>query len=197
MAESINLSPKSTKQRHASHRHNEVSWYAVSTRSRYEKAAASLLMDRGVSCFLPLLSVTRQWSDRRQNVERPLFPGYLFVQISMLSELRTRVLTVPGIVKFIGTFAGPQAIPDAQIDGIRTILSQGAQCTSYPILSVGHRVRVTRGVLKGIEGILIRIGGNSKLVLSVETIQQSLAVTIQRSDVELLQDSTLSFELSA
>jgi len=196
MAESVSLSSKGTNQVHMSGGHDRTSWYAVSTRSRHEKVAASLLIDRGVSCFLPLLCVTRQWSDRRQNIEQPLFPGYLFVQIPMLSELRTRVLSVPGIVKFIGN-GGPQAIPDAQMDGVRELLSRGAECTSYPMLSVGDRVRVTKGVLKGIEGTLMRIGGDSKLVLCVEMIQRSIAVTIRSSDVELLEGSAACFELSA
>ncbi len=176
---------------------DEISWYAVSTRSRQEKAAASLLEYRGVPYFLPLINVTRQWSDRRQTIDMPLFPGYIFVQIPLLSDVRMRVLKVPGIVKFVGNQEGPQAIPTEQIEGVRTVLSKGVECTSGLLLNVGDRVRMKRGPLAGIEGTLMRIGAESKLVLSVEMIQRSIAITVQSSDVEPLVSSEPYLEMSA
>jgi len=52
-----------------------ASWFAVWTRSRQEKVAASTLETLGVPHFLPLKSETRQWSDRKQKVSVPLFPS--------------------------------------------------------------------------------------------------------------------------
>jgi transcription antitermination factor NusG len=104
---------------------------------------------------------------------------------------------VPGITKFIGNQGGPQAIPDDQIEGVRTVVSLGVECISYPFLNVGDRVRVTKGVLTGIEGTLLRIGPASKLVISVEMIQRSIAITVQSSDVERLISGPQYLELSA
>ena len=73
----------------------EASWYAVSTRSRQEKVAASMLESFGIENFLPLSMERRQWSDRKQVVNVPLFPGYLFVRVPMLHEVQLRVLKVP------------------------------------------------------------------------------------------------------
>jgi len=162
----------------------EVSWYAVSTRSRQEKVAASTLERLGVENFLPLAMERRQWSDRKQVVNVPLFPGYLFVRIPMLRELQLRVLKVPGIVRFIGNQSGPQAIPDVEIEGVQTVLSHRIPCTPCSIPRVGDRVRIFRGVLTGIEGTFVRSGSDSNLVISVETIQQSIAIHVDASDVE-------------
>lgn len=163
---------------------NDVFWYAVSTRSRQEKTAASTLESLSIPNFLPLTTEKRQWSDRQQKVSVPLFPGYVFVRISMLHEMRLRVLKVPGIVTFIGNRSGPQQIPDAEIDGVRTVLSHRIECTPCPIPRVGDRVRVFRGLLRGIEGTLVRSGSDSNLVISVETIQRSLSIHVDGSDVE-------------
>lgn len=162
----------------------EPSWYAVSTRSRQEKTAASLLQSHSIETFLPLATEKRQWSDRKQVVNRPLFPGYLFVRIPMLRDFHLRVLKVPGIVTFIGNHNGPQSIPDSEIHAVRSVLSHRIPCISDMVPNVGERVRIMRGVLAGIEGIMVRSGTDAKLVLSVETIHQSIAVRVDARDVE-------------
>src|ERR1700733_6900226 len=95
-------------------------WYAVWTRSRQEKIAAGTLGMLGIQHYLPLKSEIRQWSDRRQAVEVPLFSGYLFVRINLLKESKLRVLKVPGVVAFVGNQSGPLPIPSKQIEDVRS-----------------------------------------------------------------------------
>jgi transcription elongation factor/antiterminator RfaH len=161
-------------------------WYAVLTRSRQEKIAASMLDYVAVANFLPLVTQERRWSDRKQMVSVPLFPGYLFVRIVRSSELLLRVLKVPGVVDFVRNRDGPMAIPEREIENVHTVLSHGVGCSAHPFLKAGDRVRVARGALAGIEGTFLRSGSQSKLVISVEMIQRSVAVNIDSSDVELV-----------
>lgn len=163
----------------------DVYWYAVLTRSRQEKVAASMLDALDIPNFLPLINERRQWSDRKQVVSVPLFPGYLFVRIPKLCENQLHVLKIPGIVSIIGNHNGPQAIPDAEIDSVRTALSHRAQRTPYRSPNVGDRIRIVRGVLAGVEGTLVRSGSGTNLIISVEAIQQSIAIHIDSSDAEL------------
>jgi transcription elongation factor/antiterminator RfaH len=161
-------------------------WFAVWTRSRQEKAVASMLDVLGVPCFLPLKSELRQWSDRRQTVVVPLFAGYLFVRMDPNRDSRLQVLKTPGIAGFVGNQTGPLPIPDQQIEDIRTVLTRQAVCTVVPLVEEGDRVRVVRGALAGIEGILVRSNSTSRLVISIEMIHKSLAVSVSRQDVELI-----------
>jgi transcription termination/antitermination protein NusG len=56
---------------------------------------------------------------------------------------------------------------------------------SHPYLREGQRVRVMRGLLSGVEGVLVGGKANKgRLVLSVELLQQSVAVEVDCSDVE-------------
>jgi transcription antitermination factor NusG len=164
--------------------HGEALWYAVSTRSRQEKIAASVLENLAIGYFLPLINEERQWSDRKQMIALPLFPGYVFVRIARSSELQLRVLKVPGIVNFVGNQSGPLAIPENEIESVRAAILHGAGCSPHPFLKTGDRVRVVRGVLAGLEGTLIRCGERSKLVISVEMIQRSVSVSVAGSDVK-------------
>ena len=169
-----------------------ASWYAVFTRSRQEKVAASMLDYLAVANFLPLLHEKRRWSDRTQLVSVPLFPGYLFVRIERSNELLLRVLKVPGVVDFVRNGDGPLAIPAEEIEGVHAALVHGTGCAAHPFLKAGNRVRVVRGSLKGVEGTIIRGGAQSKLVISVEMIQRSVAVSIAESDVELVSEDCLA-----
>jgi transcription antitermination factor NusG len=164
-------------------------WFAVWTRSRQEKLAASMFESLGVDHFLPLRSELRQWSDRKQPVSFPLFSGYLFVRIDLIQESRLKVLRTPGVAGLVGNHTGPVPIPDQQIEDIRTVLATRAECTVLPHFREGNLVRVVRGPLSGIEGRLLRSNSTSRLVISIELIQKSLAVTVSRQDVELLEQS--------
>src|SRR6204780_1498008 len=161
-------------------------WFAVWTRSRQEKVAASMLKTLGVPHFLPLKSELRQWSDRKQPVTVPLFSGYLFVRMNPTRDSRLQVLKTPGIAGFVGNNTGPLPIPDQQIDDIRTVIMRRAECTVIPLLEEGDRVRVVRGPLTGGEGRLLQSNSTSRLLISIEMINKTLAVSVSRQDVELL-----------
>jgi transcription termination/antitermination protein NusG len=165
----------------------EVCWYAVRTRSRHEKAGAEMLSNLNIQHYLPLTLELRQWSDRRQRIEVPLFSGYLFVRISMLNSTRLQVLKVPGIVAFVGNQGGPLPIPDIQIASVQTVLQAGVECSVDPLLKQGDRVRVTKGALAGIEGTLIRANSTDRLLISIEMIHQSLSINISKYDIEFAE----------
>jgi transcription antitermination factor NusG len=163
---------------------SDSSWFAIWTRSRQEKVAASALNELGVQHFLPLKSELRQWSDRKRHITSPLFSGYLFVRMNLAIDSKLKVLKTPGVVGFVGNNTGPLPIPDQQIEDIRTVLTQGLEYTVLPLLEEGDLVRVVRGVLAGVEGRLIRANSGARLVISIEMIHRSLAVSVSRQDVE-------------
>ena len=164
----------------------ETRWYAIRTRSRHEKVAAGELEARGIRVFLPLVTSLRQWSDRRTEVELPLFPGYAFVQVTYFSGDRVRVLQASGVVSFVGPNAAGASIPDEQIDAIRTLLVRKVPVKDHPFLKVGQRIRVRGGSLSGVEGILVAVNGERSLVISVEPIQRSLCISLDGYDVEVV-----------
>jgi transcription antitermination factor NusG len=174
----------------------EAHWFAVRTRSRHEKVAARELDAQGISVFLPLVSSVRQWSDRRTQVELPLFPGYAFVRVDYLSPDRVQVLRATGVVGFVGQNPAATWIPDEQIESIRTILLRGVPVKDHPFLNVGQRVRVKSGSLSGVEGILVGVKGSRTLVISVQPIQRSLCISLDDYEVEKVEDQTAADHVS-
>jgi len=163
---------------------NEFYWYAVSSRSRHETMVATALTNTGVTTFLPLVSEMHSWSDRRKLVDVPLFPGYVFVQIPNSVEAKLRVLKTSGVVQFVGNRKGAVPIQDKEISDVRAVLDQKIGCSPYPFLQLGQPVRIRGGSLDGVEGILVGRDSATKLVISIELIQRSLAVSVYNFDVE-------------
>jgi transcriptional antiterminator NusG len=159
-------------------------WYALYTRSRFEKKMLTELTDRNVEVFLPMREVLSRWKDRKKKVWLPLFPGYLFVNHVNTPENRFRILNLPGAVRFIGFEGHADPVPDDQILAIRRFLESSLSIDPYPYIQVGTRVEVIAGPLKGVRGMLIEKRGKFRFVLQVDLIRQAVSVEIDASDVQ-------------
>lgn len=158
-------------------------WYAAYTSANHEKKSAVEISRRGVESFLPVYRAVRRWSDRRVELDMPLFPGYVFVRLALQDRLC--VLQVPGVAKLVGFGSQPTAIPDDQINILRSGLSQRLHAQPHPYLTAGRRVRVSSGPFQGLEGIIVRRNNRNRLVISLELIQRSVAVEVNGSELEL------------
>jgi len=156
-------------------------WYAVYTCSRHEKRVAEHLEGRAVEVFLPQYETVSRWKDRRVCLNLPLFPGYLFVHIQLCE--RVRVLEVPGVVRLVGANGQPAALPDCELEKLRDGLSGSLRAEPHPFLAAGRRVRIVRGPLDGLVGILLRHKGQYRVVISLDLIQRSICVDVDITDV--------------
>jgi len=164
----------------------ESHWYAFRTRARHEKRATQQLREAGVQTFLPLAHEIREWSDRRKVVEMPLFPGYGFVRINYLSPDRVRVLSIHGIVSFVGPHGSGTPVPDRQIEDLRAVIHHKMPCRPHPYLAVGRRVRIRGGALDGVKGVLIEQREDRSLVISLDSIQRAVSIRIEGYDLDVL-----------
>jgi transcription antitermination factor NusG len=189
MIESIPSAFLSEQQR--VNRDSQMFWYAAYTSSRHEKTVAEHLRQREVECFLPLYETVRRWNNGRHRVQLPLFSSYVFVRMGLGDKLR--VLQVPGLSQLVTFQGAPAALPDAEIETLRSALAAGIPAQPYRYLSVGSQVEICRGPLQGMRGILLRHQGQFRVVLSVEMIMRSIVVEVEASDVVALdrKDSRL------
>lgn len=157
-------------------------WWALYTRHQHEKVVAEMLSVKGFDVFLPLYESTRRWKDRRKILSLPLFPCYLFIRGGL--DRRLQVVTTPGVHMILYCGERVAIIPQSEIEAIQRAVDGPFRVEPHPFLKCGSRVRVTRGALEGVEGILIRKKNLFRLVLSVEMLAQSVAVEVHASDVE-------------
>ena len=162
--------------------HEAPAWWVLYTRHQHEKTVAEMLSTKGFEVFLPLYASVRRWKDRSKMLSLPLFPCYVFVRGGL--DRRLQVVTTPGVHMIL--FHGEQVaiIPETEIQAVRRAVEGPFRVEPHPFLKCGERVRVIRGSLEGVEGILIRKKNLYRLVLSVDMMAQSVAVEIDATDVE-------------
>jgi transcription antitermination factor NusG len=158
-------------------------WFAVYTSSCHEKRVAQHCQVREIESFLPTYGYTRRWKNGcTMNMERPLFPGYVFVRFSPAH--RVRILELPGVVSLVGAARQPAALPDADIEALRNGLPL-LNAEPHAYLNVGDRVKVRNGPLAGITGLLVRKKNSVRVVLTLELILKSISVEVDERDLEL------------
>jgi len=138
-----------------------------------------LLENAGYECFLPVSRSTRRWSDRTKSIEVPLFPGYLFCRMNPHNRLT--VLMTPGVIQIVGVGKTPIPVEEEEIDAIRRVQRSGLSALPWPYMQVGNVAQILEGPLCGLTGMVVKIKSGVKLVLSVNLLQRSVAVEVERS----------------
>jgi transcription elongation factor/antiterminator RfaH len=162
--------------------YSDAPWYAAYTCPRHEKYVAEQLIKRQIGSFLPLYSSVRRWKDRRKRIDLPLFPGYVFVQ--MTERNRLDILRLPGVVQLVCFQGKPAAIAPAEIEALRRGTTGSLVVQPHPYLKEGRKVRIISGPMAGTEGIFVRRKHQTRLVVSISLIQRSVAMEIDEDDVE-------------
>jgi transcription antitermination factor NusG len=175
--------------------HEASRWWVLYTRHQHEKAVAEMLSAKDFEVFLPLYESVRRWKDRKKLLTLPLFPCYVFVKGGQ--DRRLQVVTTPGIHTILFHGESVAIVPEAEIQAIRKAVEGPFRVEPHPFLKCGQRVRVTRGSLEGVEGILVRKKNLYRLVLSVDMMAQSVAVEIDATDVEPVASRSLADTFSA
>jgi len=161
---------------------HDVVWLAAYTTPRHEKSVARHFDTRGVEYFLPLHKAVHRWKNGcKVVVESPLFPSYIFARTER--KFATRLLDVPGVLAVVGAGRNASAIPDQEIEVLRSELPL-RKFEPHAHLLVGSKVRIASGPMLGICGILVRKKTGLRVVLSVDIIRQSVAVEVDADEVE-------------
>ena len=165
----------------------EQHWYALWTSSHCEQLVNDQLLARGFDPFLPRIDVWSRRGGERRVVSLPLFAGYLFLRHPPMTKASyLELCKARGLVRVLGErWDRLETVPDAEIDGIRRVLNVRVPVMPHPYLRDGQRVRILRGPLADVEGILVRTKPNKGLVvLRVALLQRSVAVEVDCTLVE-------------
>jgi len=169
----------------SAHSAKGLPWYALQCWVRKESLIVAQLETQGFECFLPKYKSVREWSDRKKEVEQPLFPGYVFCRFEY-SQRRPIVVT-PGVLQVVGCGRTPMPVEQGEIEAIQFAIASEVPSQPWPYLAIGERVRIHTGKLSGLEGILVNFKGNHRVVLSVSLLQRSVALEVDLAWVTSLE----------
>jgi len=162
-------------------------WFVLFVRSKHEFVVERELLRKNIETFLPTVQKFRQWTDRKKLINFPLFPGYLFVHMNPCPEEFTKVLKTTGSVKLISSEIGnPTPVPTEEILSLKILMENTRDFDIYPYLREGSRIRIKKGPLKGIEGILKIKESQYMCIINIEILGRSIGVKIYVDDLEAL-----------
>ncbi len=161
-----------------------ASWRVFYTRPRAEKKCEQRLHNRRVDVFLPMRTVVRQWSDRKQKVRQPLFQNYIFAHVT--EHDRIAVLRSPGIVRCV-TFGGrPATVTPDEIARLRVMQArpEWLEPAELPLPGLGEEVTIESGPMQGLTGVVTEHRGRTHLVVQIPSIQQAVRVIMPAAHVQ-------------
>jgi transcriptional antiterminator NusG len=136
------------------------------------------LQDRIRRVEIPTIKETIWKNGKKKTIERPKYPGYLFVEMDMDEETYHVVRNTPLVTQFLGTAKVPVELEEEEaIQSLST-----AEDTSLP--KVGEKVIVESGPLKGITGTVVRINEGGTLVIEASIFGRSTNIEVSAGMVK-------------
>ena len=164
---------------------NNVSWYAVNTRPRWEKKVAQILENKGIQNYCPLTKIVKQWSDRKKIILEPVFKSYVFVKVS--DEDRTVVRMTPGVINFVYWDGKPAVIREKEIVAIKRFLNEYENVQVQQLdIKLNQRVRIINGTLMDQEGKVLDIR-HKTVKVAIDSLGYILVAYIERSKLTSAQ----------
>lgn len=157
-------------------------WNALHVVANHEKQVARHLTIRSVEHYLPLYTERSRWTDRTVALERPLFLGYVFVQLT--PQNRLPLISTPGVIRLLGN-SETGVVTSDEISRIREGLASGCILRPHPNIHVGTPVRVRDGVFAGIDGIVTELRQRCKVIISLAALKQSFSLEADLANIEI------------
>lgn len=168
----------------------ELRWYAVYTKSHWEKKVVGNLNKINIENYCPLNKVWKNWSDRKKLVEQPLFKSYVFVRVA--DKQMNAVRLVYGIVNFVYWLGKPAVIPDHEIDAIKQFLADYTNVKlEKAIIHVKDNVKILNGPFVDMEGKVVALN-KTKIKISIPSLQYILTAEIDRENIAVLKKRNIS-----
>jgi len=161
---------------------NSVPWFALHIRIYKHESVEVSLRNKGFEVFAPTYIAKRVVAGRERQTSAPLFPGYLFCALD--ANERLPVLTVPGVIRILGTGNGLTPVPTEELEAIRRTIASGLPVEPIDSFQPGEPVQVQSGPLAGINGEVIYHKGKHRLVIRVTALNdRAVSVEVNRDMV--------------
>jgi transcription antitermination factor NusG len=160
-------------------------WYAVYTRSRWEKKVTEILTRKKFENYCPLNKIVRQWSDRKKVIHEPLFTSYVFVRAT---ESDIDILKgINGVINVVYWLGKPAVIRDSEVEIIQRFVSEHANIKLEKTSIIIHdSVKVAAGPLMELDGQVLSIK-NKTIKVVLPSLGYMMFAEIETANVEVVQ----------
>jgi transcription antitermination factor NusG len=141
-------------------------WYVLYTKPRQEKKVTDTLNAIGIEAYCPLVTVVKQWSDRKKKVQVPLINSYVFVNIE--EHQREAVFKVSGIVRYLFWLGKPAVVRAVEIEALQQSLEGIVASFEVSAIQKDTIYKIPDGPFQGFEGIVKNVNATTIQLLLVD-----------------------------
>lgn len=164
-----------------------AAWYVIQTKPKKETEACRNLSGLGYQCLLPRMLDYQTVNGRAVQVERPLFPNYLFVKL-ILARHYYLVKWTKGIARFVGWGDRPAPLANEIVETIRSRMDERGSVRMGLDVKPDEAVRIKSGPLKDFIGIFERkISAQNRIRVLLQAVGSQVNVNISESLVERIR----------
>jgi transcription antitermination factor NusG len=153
---------------------SESRWLVIYTKARQEKSLSRELFAYHIPFYLPLIKKTTITKGRKRMSFVPLFSGYIFLYVTEAERIKS--MTTNRISRIL-TVSDPQQLV-YDLSQLRRLIASNAPLNVEQKLAPGDKVRVKQGALLGMEGTVLVRRGVTRLLVSVNFLQQGASVEV-------------------
>ncbi len=155
-------------------------WYAVYTKSHFERKVNVVLSKKKITTFLPLRRGKTRIAGFYRFTEVPLFRSYLFINISPNSEEYFNVLNTTGVSNIVKRGNSPCPIPSEIIESLQKLVEKmNDEISVITQIKRGERVMIIKGPLKGTIGEMLKVDNRKyKFVVNVDILGRAVEISI-------------------
>tara|TARA_Y100001968_G_C19387386_1_gene733615 strand:+ start:186 stop:689 length:504 start_codon:yes stop_codon:yes gene_type:complete len=160
-------------------------WCVAKSRINAEDQAAFHLTRQDFKVLLPKHMKRRAHARRVEWVPRPLFPGYLFVEIDLECSLWRAIRSTIGIFDVICFGEKPAAVPEVVIEEIRARQNEAGLVKVYEgeAFRRGEHVRVLQGALGDLDALFESTDGSNRVTVLLNMLGRQVRAQVNENTV--------------
>ena len=157
----------------------DPNWYLIYTRFKREATVSRQLALHKIHNYCPVVKQVRQWHDRKKTIQTPLFPSYVFLNITDVKQFYD-VLSIDGVVRFVKFENKNAIIPLNVINSIKALVDNIQSISvEQRRFSKGQSLQIKEGPLKGLDCKVVQEKASQcKVVVSVEALHMSIVAEV-------------------
>jgi transcriptional antiterminator RfaH len=156
-------------------------WIAVNTHPHKENFAVENLLRQNFMAYCPLMRKRIRHARRSQDVLRPLFPSYIFVQADV--QHWRPIFSTFGVRSVITCGSEPSYLDDVFIRSLKVREVDGAIVRPDAPYSLGQQVRVSGGPFDGLVATIIEMNEKDRLVVLLNLLNRPVKVKLEANHV--------------
>lgn len=168
----------------------DQAWIVARVASGYDFAVHKSLANAGIESWVPVVKVLPAWrggqkKQLRLPVDKPVWPGYLFVHCAMTERAWAGLYTVDGMIALLGVEGRPLRVKAEQVSVLRACLSSDQDVATKVAgrLAKDDRVVVSKGPFMTFPGIALTDEHNGRALVEVMVFGRAVPVDLSLAQI--------------